>query len=1003
MKKVFLFLMACCLSLTMSARVAYLVPGNTNDKGQICTQWENHTFEHTAYDWFQETYVNAGVGDFINFTNIPTNANEYAAIWIYIDREWLRTGDGPDDHTPFDEGKFDALFNNDVVNALKTYVQNGGNLFLGKQAARLAYRMGRIGYAPNYQCGGYSQDDRFWGIKAKLGSGLSVENQRDRSSHAIYAGLATARMDNVDGCFPLLNATGDAHSTDNNIHWADFLTPNGEGVLCKQPNNNGDPALIEGWETYWNAKALGTWTSIGDYCIIQAVEFMPKDAFTGTILTINIGAYQWNSESTGVAADNMRKLTKNALRYLNRPSRADLRIDNAFKTCGRVDCGSGDPLYGDFMILHPVVEGLNAQPYTTSFEGIEEANRAVVEQWNDNGTNRLAFTKAGQVKLQINLRESRTDHFWPAGDYQFEQTINFAFSGAAPQTIVDEDLANDGLDPVNDNEFMVLHKNMRGLNATYTTNFDGIEEANRATVAIKEDGDYNRLTFTKGGSINLAVTLNSAEHNTVFGKGDHAATKRVTFAQPAFSWSHTPDVASVGEDKDPVAATCNVPRATVKFESDNTEIATIDENTGKITYIKQGTCNVYAYVEISGVKFSSEAQAVTVNGLNILWDNEPKASVFISDQPAVAAHIEYGAGTIQYECTNCSYSDGHLTFTAAGTATIRPYVATGGETYYGETKTITVVNPATTNPSAATAFLLLDAVSSLPQSERNCAEWFLNGNVKSGAGRYLAVTDLSNIPATVKTIIIHADRESVFDFSTYAEALKTWVKNGGNLVLMRQATILAYDMRRIDYAPHNEALVMEENPQQAGLDDRTETNFTSINVRMGTRSGVPALEANSKGEVIVDRSGDDFFNGMDITDGENGQKIITLNTATRRASNRCFWQEMYFQNPGVNNPENFATESRAKFDTFESKYNCQVLAVEAGILDFCLPAIIRFKSGTYNAETWKGSIMAIGAGGFQFNNENQANFEVLGHIVENAKEYVSGGSACNNCFTITIR
>lgn len=993
MKKVFLFLMACCLSLTMSAKVAYLVPGNSNDKGEIPAQWDNHTFEHTAYDWFKTNYVDKGLGDFINFTNIPSNTDVYSAIWIYIDREWKQSGE------PWDEGRMDALFNDGVVNALKTYAQNGGDLFLGKQAARLAFRMGRIGYAPNYQCGGYSQDDRFWGIKAKLGSGLPAENQRDRSSHPIYAGLATDRMDNVDGCFPLLNSVGDAHSTDNNIHWVEYWTPDGNGGWRKNPDNNGDPALIEGWESYWNARALGTWTGIGDYCIIQAVEFMPKDAFTGTILTINIGAYQWNSESTGVAADNMRKLTKNALRYLNRPSRADLRIDNAFKTCGRVDCGSEDPLYNAFMILHPVVEGLNAQPYTTSFEGIEEANRAVVEQWNDNGTNRLAFTKAGQVKLQINLRESRTDHFWPAGDYSYEQLITFAFSGAAPQTIVNEDLANDGLDPVNDNEFMVLHKNMRGINATYTTNFDGIEEANRAAVEIVVDGEFDRLTFTKGGTVNLAVTLNSAEHNTIYGKGDHAATKTVTFTQPAFNWTHTPDVASVGEDKDPVAATCNVPRATVKFESDNTEIATIDENTGKIAYIKQGACNVYAYVTISGVKFRSEAQAVTVNGLNILWNNEPKASAFISDQPAVAAHIEYGAGTIQYDCTNCTYTDGHLTFTAEGTATVRPYVTTGGETYYGETKTITVVDPATTNENAATAFLLLGDANALPESERNCAEWFLNGNVKSGAGRYLTLTDLSNIPATVKTIIIHADREApVFDFSTYASNLAAWVKAGGNLVLMRQATMLAYQMNRIDYAPHNDPLVMKDNPKKTGHEDRVQTDFTAINACLGTRDG---LAPNSKGETSIDRSGDDFFNGMTITPGANGQKLITLNTATRRAYNCCFWQEMYYENPGSGNTADFATESRALFDQFESKYNLQVLAVEAGILDFCLPAIIRFKSGTYNAETWKGSIMAIGAGGFQFNHENQANFEVLGNVAENAKEHVAG-SGCSNCFRVTF-
>lgn len=593
--------------------MAFLVPGNTNNKAEICTQWEDHTFEHVAYDWFQTTCVNAGVGDFINFTNIPANADEYAAIWIYIDREWLRTGDGPDDHTPFDEGKFDALFNNDVVNALKAYVQNGGNLFLGKQAARLAYRMGRIGYAPNYQCGGYNQDDRFWGIKAKLGSNLPVENQRDRSSHAIYAGLATATMDGVEGCFPLLNAVGDAHSTDNNIHWVEYWTPDGNGGWHKNPDNNGDPALIAGWEAYWNAKALGTWTGIGDYCIIQAVEFMPKDAFTGTILTINIGAYQWNSESTGDAADNMRKLTKNALRYLNTPSRADLKIDNAFHTCGRVDCDNKLDHYNDFMLLHPKVEGLDSVSYVLDFTDIAEAERAEVEKWHDGVQTRLAFTKAGKVNLTINLHENRDDAFWPADSYTFTQQIDFSFNKNA-QDIVNSDLSSNGLDPVNVGQFMVLHANMQGLDSlAYTISFDDIEPANRAEVSKVKDEQFTRLVFTKAGSVKLDILLKySYEHNTEYGKGVKTASKLVTFA-PVFAWTHEPDHAFVGEGKAPAQAVCsNVPDVAVKYLSDDATVASIDETSGQITYNKEGVCHITAYVEVGGIRFTSDPYEINV-------------------------------------------------------------------------------------------------------------------------------------------------------------------------------------------------------------------------------------------------------------------------------------------------------------------------------------------------------------------------------------------------------
>lgn len=517
MKKLFLFLMACCLSLTMSAKVAYLVPGNSTSKDVIPNQWDGHTFEKTAYDWFETEYANKGMGGFINLTSIPTDTNEYAAIWIYVDREWKQQDE------PWNEERMDALFDDNVVTALSNYVKAGGNLFLGKQAARLAYRMGRIGYAPNYECGGYSQDNRFWGIKAKLGSSLSdANNQRDRSSHAIYSGLATATMDGVEGCFPLLNAQGDAHSTNNNIHWVEYWTPNGEGGWHKNPDNNGDPDLIDGWETYWKAKALGTWTNIGDYCIIQAVEFFPKDDFKGTILTMNIGAYQWNSESTGDASDNVKKLTANALRYLNAPSKAQFNED--YLTTGRdkYDNSLFMELYGDFRQLDTV-------SFVTKFDGIAEADRAEVTKVVKDGKTRLVFTKAGQVDLEVNLHAAANNAYYPEGDYTLTQHITFAFDSTAPSRKdlhIDDDFYENGREGgVATGDFMVLHPSLRGTSATYTV-------TNGTGVAQVENGlrERDRMVFTQAGTATLHVAAQQVENITAWPCGTYNFDKEITFA-----------------------------------------------------------------------------------------------------------------------------------------------------------------------------------------------------------------------------------------------------------------------------------------------------------------------------------------------------------------------------------------------------------------------------------------------------------------------------------------
>lgn len=310
MKKVFILFAAMVMTMAMQAKVAFLVPGQTTDKSVMPAQWDNHTFEHVAYDWFQTEYVNNDKGAFISFANIPTDTTTYKVIWVYIDREWLQAG------TPFAIERFDELFTDGIVTQLSNYVKAGGRLFLGKQAGRLAYKMNRIAYAPVYECGGYSKDDRVWGIKGKFGNGTN-NTLIDRTSHAIYQGLTTATMDGNEGCFPLLNVTGDANSTNNNCHWPDFLTPNAEGNYVKQPDDNNSIDLINGWETYWNAKALGTWTGIGDYCILQAIEFFPKDDFKGTIMTLTIGAYQFNAENGADAKANTERLTANALNYLH--------------------------------------------------------------------------------------------------------------------------------------------------------------------------------------------------------------------------------------------------------------------------------------------------------------------------------------------------------------------------------------------------------------------------------------------------------------------------------------------------------------------------------------------------------------------------------------------------------------------------------------------------------------------------------------------------------------
>lgn len=311
------------------------------------------------------------------------------------------------------------------------------------------------------------------------------------------------------------------------------------------------------------------------------------------------------------------------------------------------------------------------------------------------------------------------------------------------------------------------------------------------------------------------------------------------------------------------------------------------------------------------------------------------------------------------------------------------------------------------NPAAETAFLLMTtsdistsadvtaAIAALPSApERNAAKEFAKTyfaeTEQESEGRYISLSELSRIPDSVKTIIIHADRTELFNWSSYTETLKTWVKErGGNLVLLRQATILASEMNRIDYAPYCQAL----SNDATGDNNPGSNQYDKIRVKMGIAN---ISDCSSYDPCSVDRSGDDLFANMTIVEAGD-DKLITLNNGGP-AKNRCYWQEIL-----GNNAES-ATYSRVKFEEFQTRYNCEVLAVEGYVQDFCLASIIRFNRGTVPADSsakWKGSILAIGAGGFQYTDDNSDNFGTMNTLVESAVESIKV-SPCENCFRITF-
>ena len=327
MKKIYLFVMAAMVAMTVNAKNAFLLLESSisnlpeeNSETELGVIAENP--EQNAANWYNTQFVNSDKGVLISAADIKNAyANGISCIWVNIDRMGL-----DDIQTA---GISDA-----VIADLKAYVEAGGNLFLTKQACKIAHRIGRI-YDPTWGDGGYSVGGDIWSINPQVGLWWTLaESRRDNSEHPVFADIDTIQVysatlnqgDTVGtpyGTFPLV---GMVPRCDRNIAWLDYfrkdpLDPTTtltaeeaeeQGIEVHYANDN--PLRLPDFESDWNVTVLGIWGHVQDFCGGVIVEMNPDGAFKGKVFAIGASAYQWGSSNDYIG--NVKKLTKNALNYL---------------------------------------------------------------------------------------------------------------------------------------------------------------------------------------------------------------------------------------------------------------------------------------------------------------------------------------------------------------------------------------------------------------------------------------------------------------------------------------------------------------------------------------------------------------------------------------------------------------------------------------------------------------------------------------------------------------
>ena len=273
---------------------------NTGEMEKAQTFFDQYFVNETFETCPQSIGKFLDTNEFIN--NIDGKMDDVSVVWLNVDRP----------ANSYDENV--ALYNNEAfVNALKTFVKNGGSLLLTKEAVPMVNLIGRMCEPTEKGHGGFTNSEgtlKQWVINSNLA------NTFDRTAHPIYAGIGTANTDGI-GAEGFAFESSTSWYTDINTGWNDLL-PKGEGLNTTTGLNNDDPNKLRQFEQSWNCIDLGTWGHIGDYFGAFIVEFLPgmfnDEEWKGTVLTCGPAAYQWVNENAFL--DNIKLFTKNAINYL---------------------------------------------------------------------------------------------------------------------------------------------------------------------------------------------------------------------------------------------------------------------------------------------------------------------------------------------------------------------------------------------------------------------------------------------------------------------------------------------------------------------------------------------------------------------------------------------------------------------------------------------------------------------------------------------------------------
>lgn len=274
---------------TINKKIGFLVPGTDYSQKYKDRGADD---DAKALEWFQSFYgAKANVVTPEELASL--NPAEVPVLWVPINHDGVSAYE-----------KINEVYLNSV-DALKSYAQKGGNLYLTNYAALFVEKMGRTN--------GNNLGEGLYANQYEIKKWDFTENERKDNGIRYIITLDGNKGFDKSGYFPY------AGLADNSgiLKTSQYGLKEHHGIMWELNGNigNSNPEKFKKFEEGTHSVIWGLPDIIGDYARASVIEFQPYNEYLGTIFANGDFSYEWDEAARNGEGEPQDGTGKNIFQY----------------------------------------------------------------------------------------------------------------------------------------------------------------------------------------------------------------------------------------------------------------------------------------------------------------------------------------------------------------------------------------------------------------------------------------------------------------------------------------------------------------------------------------------------------------------------------------------------------------------------------------------------------------------------------------------------------------